>query len=40
MDYMLNKMTVHQIAMYKEHMEYHLSGERKIYESEGVTRIS
>ena len=40
MDYILNKMTVHQVAMYREHMNFHISGERKIYEAEGPQRIS
>lgn len=40
MTYILDEMSLQQFLMYKEHMECMEAGEYKIYEDEGVRRIT
>ncbi len=40
MSIILDDMSLQQFLMYKEHMEFHLEGKRKIYPDEGVQRVS
>ena len=36
-DYIMDKMTVAQVGMYREHMELAIEGKQKIYADQGIT---